>query len=109
MSLYSNYLLERTADQIIENEDGFITYRFLNKNQVYIIDIYVLPDRRKSGLAGKLADQVIELAKARGCKEALGTVVASTKGSDDSIKILQSYGMKLFSHSNECIVFRKDI
>lgn len=109
MSLYADYLRERTDDQIIETELGFVTYRFLNEKQAYIIDIYVVPEHRKLGAASGMADMVVEIAKRRGCTELIGTVVASAKGSDISLKVLQGYGMTLKSHSDSCIIMGKEI
>lgn len=109
MSLYADYIQERTNDYIIEDETGFATYRFLNEKSVYIIDIYVRPDVRTSKLASKMANEIAEIAKHKGCTEMFGTVVPSAKGSDTSIKVLQGYGMRLHNSSNDLIVFKKDI
>ncbi len=67
MSLYAEYLKERTYDEIIETDEGFATYRVIEEGKaVYIVDIYVTPEARKAGLASKLADQIAEIANSRG-------------------------------------------
>jgi predicted GNAT family acetyltransferase len=109
MSLYSEYLLERTTDKIIELEYGFVTYRYLNEKQVYIVDIYIKPDSRKSGRASMLADQVVKEAKEKGCTELIGTVNPSCAGSKESLKVLFAYGMDLLSSQNNIILCKKDI
>ena len=113
MSLYSQYLTERTNDEIIETGGGFATFRFITNEHgdkdVYIIDIFVVPEHRRKGLAAALADQVVACAKERGCKRVIGTVVPSTKGSTASINVLIGYGMTLHSAANDLIVFFKDI
>lgn len=109
-SLYAQYLKERTHDSINEWPNGFVTYRMLNEGKsVYIIDIYVVPSERKSGVAAGMADAVIAGAKALGATEALGTVVPSAKGSTESIKVLIAYGMKIQSASQDLLVFHKEI
>lgn len=109
-SHYANYLSERTTDFIMEDSNGFVTYRFLNDGKsVYIIDIYVIPDMRKQGLASDFADIVVSMAKARGCEEVLGTVVPSSKGSNESLRVLLAYGMELKSSAHDIIIFRKGI
>lgn len=108
--MYAAYILERTNDQIIENSKGFCTYRYINEGRsVYIIDIYVIPEFRKSRYASDLADLVAARAKDEGCTEMLGTVNPSAKNSTTSIKVLLGYGMELHSSSNDIIIFRKDI
>lgn len=107
--MYAEYLRERTADEIMETEQGFVTYRFLNEKQVYIVDLYVRPDFRKSGTASAMADAIVELAKQRGCTELLGTVVPAAKNSADSMKILLAYGMKPHGIEGNMVVFMKEI
>jgi ribosomal protein S18 acetylase RimI-like enzyme len=109
MSLYAQYLSERTNDGILETEEGFATFRYLNEKEVYIIDIFVRPELRQSGLAGQLANIIVEDAKKRGCVTLFGTINLLTKGADISLKVLQGYGMRLHSAENNIIVMKKDI
>ncbi len=110
MSLYKKYLIERTDDQIIENEYGFVTYRYINEGKtVYIIDLYIEPAYRNQKRASELADLVVAQAKEKGCIQLIGTVVPSTKGSTTSLKVLLGYGMSLNSASNNIVVFGKEI
>lgn len=109
MSLYLEYLTERTSDSIIETALGFVTYRYLNETQVYIVDIYVRPEFRKAGVCSALADQVVKEAKVKGRAELIGTVQPSAKNSTASLKVLLGYGMILQSASQDCIIFKKDI
>lgn len=111
MSLYADYLREKTDDIIMEDEGrSFVTYRYLpDKTTVYIVDIYVSPDFRKTNVASTIADEVVRLAKINGCTKLLGSVVPSNKNSTQSLKVLLGYGMVLESSSNDFIVFRKEI
>lgn len=109
MSLYAEYLKERTNDQIVEDERGFATWRYLNDVQVYIVDIYVRPDFRKKGVAASFADHIVFEAKNRGCKTLIGTVVPSLRGSSSSLKVLLAYGMTPLSASNDLIFMSKEI
>lgn len=109
MSLFADYLKEKTNDQIIESEIGFATYRYLDKESVYIVDLYVKPAYRQQKAASSIADIIVELAKKKGCKKLLGSVVPSTKGSTESVKVLLAYGMSLDSSVNDFITFKKDI
>lgn len=110
MSLYANYLREKTTDQIMETDHGFATYRFLkDQNAVYIVDIYVLPEFRKSNVASSMADAIVKAAKEDGYKKLVGSVIPSNKNSTDSLLVLLAYGMSLESSSNDFIVFGKEI
>ncbi len=109
MSLYADYLHEKTNDQIIENEFGFATYRYIGNDVVYIVDIYILPEFRKSKHASTIADNIVELASKKGCTKLMGSIVPSNKNSTDSLKVLLAYGMKLESSTTDFIAFTKDI
>lgn len=102
--------MEKTSDHILETEQGFATYRYLEpENAVYIIDLYVLPEFRKEGCAAKMADAIVKASKELGFKKLLGSVVPTSKDSTTSLKVLIAYGMKLKSSSENFIVFEKDI
>jgi len=107
--MYGDYIKEKLGDEIIENNFGFITYRYLNVEQCYIVDIYVKPQYREGRVATDLANLVLEEAKNFGCKELLGTVVPSSKDSTISLKVLLGYGMKLKQSLDNLIIFGKEI
>lgn len=108
-SLYARYLKERTDDLILETQEGFCTYRYLNENQVYIIDLYVIPEFRQKWHATSMANVVCHEARTKGCKELIGTVVPSCKNTNASILTLLAYGMEVKSSSDNLIVFKKDL
>lgn len=109
MSLYANYIRERLGDEILETEQGFVIYRYTDPSTVYLVDLYVLPDFRKSGVAKDLADRVADVARARGCSSMLGSVVPSARASADSIRVLLAYGMVPDSSTNDFILFKKGL
>jgi ribosomal protein S18 acetylase RimI-like enzyme len=92
LSLYAQYLQERTNRGILEIEDGFATFDYID-NYVYIIDLYVKPEKRNSHVASELADKICEQALKDGKEFLLGSVDANAKGADISHKVLKAYGM----------------
>lgn len=110
MSLYADYIREITNDFIIETEEGFATYRYLNEGKtVYIVDIYVVPNLRGKRITSKLANLIAAEAKAKGCKELIGTINPISPCSTSSMKAQFHFGMQLHSISNNAIILRKDI
>lgn len=108
--MYAGYLMEKTDYQIVETNEGFATYRYLeDQKAVYIVDIYIVPDLRKKGVASTIADNIVEAARIKGCTKLLGSVVPSNKNSTSSLKVLLAYGMSLESSSGDFILFKKDI
>lgn len=109
-SLYASYVKDRLGDEIIESDRGFVTYRYLNNGKtVYIVDIFVLEGHRCLYAATCMANEVCDIAKARGATELIGTVNPNAKNVTINLKVLLGYGMEFQSASQEMIVFRKEI
>lgn len=108
MSLYGEYLKEKTKDMILEDEYGFATYEIIGTD-VYIKDIYVRRDFRSKNIASSYADKICDIARKAACKRLIGSVVPSTFGSTTSLRVLLSYGMKLESSTNNFILFSKEL
>lgn len=108
MSLFGEYIQERENKGIIESETGFATYKFLNDG-VYIEDIYVKPEARKSGEATRLADMICDIAKEKGMTKVFGSVSPSAIGSTASLKVLLAYGFRLDSCTNNFIWLVKEL
>jgi GNAT superfamily N-acetyltransferase len=109
-SMYGDYIKERLGDDIIETEEGFVTWRIINNGKsVYGPDVYVKPEFRRKGAAKRLVDAIVQKGIERGCVEVLGTVALPMSTPTKSIAFLISYGFELQSASQELLIFRKDI
>lgn len=110
MKMYRDYLKERLGDELVEREEGFASYRYIdNGSSVYIVDLYVRPDFRKTKIASQMADEIVRIAKEKGCKTLVGTVSSSAKNATDSIKVLLGYGMSFFACNQDGLIFKKEI
>lgn len=108
MSLYSEYALEREDIETLEIPQGFVTYK-ITGDEAYIKDIYVKSECRKDGYASRLADQISEIAKGRGCHWLIGSVSPAANGSHASMLVLIAYGMRLTRADKDIIYFSKRI
>lgn len=108
MSLYGDYIKEREGYDIVENEKGFATFS-VQGVECYLRDLYVRPEFRKEGVASALADEVQKRAKDMGATILVGSVCSGMNGANESIKVLQAYGMKLCGTNNDFIYFNKEI
>ena len=110
MNMFAAYHKERTGKDVFEVPDqGFAIYSFPTPEQVWIEDIYTVPEARKSGLARQIADEICEVARKRGCREALGSVWAGANGATTSIQVLLAYGMQLSHTEGKLLVFKKGL
>lgn len=109
MSLFADYIKEREDIETLEFEKGFITFKMLPDNTIYMKDIYVIPEARREGVGTFLTDKVCEIAKERGCKKVFGSVSLGANNASDSLKAQLIYGMKLHSIKDNMIYLVKDI
>lgn len=112
MSKYGQYLKELKGFEMYEDEDGFVTYGFMQDKGLkycYIEDIYVVPEKRKSGIASQYADVVAVIAKEAQCDRLLGSIVPSLPDSHYRMLVLLGYGFKLLSCNQDLIYFYKEL
>lgn len=108
MSLYADYIAERENAGIIENSRGFATF-LINGAECYIRDIYVKPEYRKDNIASQMANEIVAIAKERGCKYLIGTVSPMASGATESLKVLLAYGFKLAKTDSTLVYMVKEI
>jgi GNAT superfamily N-acetyltransferase len=108
ISSYGLYIYEREGKFIVEDSRGYATYVYW-PDALYIEDMFVKPEFRKLGTGTELADAIYELARARGVRKVVTTVVAKAGGSTESIKAILAHGFKLDSTNNEFIFLTKNI
>ncbi len=108
-SLFAQYLLERTDDLIVENDLGFVVYRFLDPTTCFIVDLYVIPEHRLCKVATFFANHVEQVARLKGCKTLKCTVITSAKGWKTSQKAVEAYGFVLDQQISDVLVYQKEI
>lgn len=112
MNKYAKYIKELKNFEMYEDEDGFVLYGYMDSGAdkyCYIEDIYVVPEKRKSKIASRYADKVTNIAKEKGYKKLLGSIVPSLPDSHYRMLVLLGYGFKLHSAQDDFIYFCKEI
>lgn len=99
---------------MLETRHGFLTYGFncvpgVSFPHVYIEDLYVVPSARKTHVATEMADRVADIARERGVTKMIGSVSTGRKNPDASLRVLQAYGMELYSVADATIWMIKDL
>ncbi len=108
MSMWANYQKEVWGFETLENEKGFVSYQVL-EDAIFITDIYVEPDFRRSGIAWEFADEIAEMARAQGKQRLLGRVDVTQADSATSLKAQLAYGFVPFSAEQGKIWLRKEL
>lgn len=108
MSLASEYWLYCGLETVEIPEVGFANYKIVSP-ECYIQDIYVRPGFRNKHVASQLANKITQIAKSKGCKILIGSVVPTYKFADRSRKVLLGYGFKFGKILNGTELYRKDV
>jgi hypothetical protein len=108
MSLYSDYVHERTDKHVYETTKGFIVYSF-TEDALYIEDVYVVKQYRRQRTCFEFGDYAAGIARFKGKSKLLGSVMVNTKGASESMQMLLAYGFKLDSSTNNFILLKKEL
>ena len=109
MSHYAQYVRDRGLEEILEIEEGYVTYRYLDDVTVYIIDIFIAPEFRRMNFAAELANTIASEARERGCTRMMGTVAPKAKNAAASVQVLLAYGMHPHSVGEGLMIFMKEL
>lgn len=108
ISHYGRYVYEREGKSIHETDKGFVTYVFWPKfNSVYMEDIYVAPEFRRSKVTFELVSAVESVARLKGYKTLVGSVKPTANGATTSLKGMLAHGFEVDSCDGNLIWFKK--
>lgn len=85
MSLWADYIGELRDTKFIEYEWGFISYSIL-PDCIYLEDVYVVPKRRREGLALRLVEEAEAHGVEAGRKFSMAVIRLENKGHTESLK-----------------------
>lgn len=108
MNLYAEYIKEREGFELLSNEHGFISYRFIG-DIMFLSDIFVKKEFRRSGEGASLIEDVLFLAKDNGCKQIMAEVQIATFTCSESLKSALNYGFKVISSNGSTIVIGMEV
>lgn len=99
ISLYGQYIKERGGVDILEDDHGFATFKFIDKDTCYIVDIFVVKEMRRNNKASDYAKEIEIIAKERGCKYMLGSLSTFATNFNASEALMKANGYK-FKETN---------
>ena len=110
VSLLASYARERFGcDTEIDPGRGFATWKMIDATGVYLVDIYVGPDFRRSGVAAKLTDRVAAMAHKLGATRMIGSVETKSATATEAMKAILAYGFKITHVDGSMIYLVKDL
>jgi GNAT superfamily N-acetyltransferase len=110
MSMWADYIKETLDKEMLELEEGFVTFFKVPGTTVcYIEDIYTRPEFRRQNITKKLEDLVIKWAKFNGCTQLMGSVSLNRRGTERSVQGLISSGYIISDLADKMIYLKKNI
>lgn len=107
-SLYSQYVKEREGLFIIENDYGFLTYSLKN-DILFIHDLFVTKEKRKSNIAFQMLDESMSKAKELGIIEMYAHVDIRALNWEESVSFIEKFGAKPTKLEGTLLYFKKKI
>lgn len=104
MSLWSQYIKECALLEIIENEFSWATFHIEPNDCLWINDMYVAPEKRRSGEAKKLLDQIFAWGRDRDCMYCYATIHTSSKSATEAIAAAIALGFRIVPSSNKDLI-----
>ena len=104
--IYKEFL-NKQAFNTLENEYGFITYKF-EGDACIINDIYVNKEYRKSGKAWNLFEELLKIVQQTSCNVLIGFCEYEGKNHIDGQGAMLAAGFRPIQYLNDKIVFFRD-
>lgn len=107
--LYLAYMHERLQVNVTQNEHAFYLWKFIAEDEVYITDMFVSPESRRAGVAGKLFQQLLAELRAKGVTKLVGSTDISAAHPELGVHAMLSVGFKITSADSGQIWYSKEI
>ena len=108
--MWADYIKEQYGKHTLVREHGFATYFIVpGTSVVYIEDIYVAPEARKTGLSTEMEQEIIAWAKSEGCTEVMGSTNLTSPTPEHTLAVAFKKGYKISSVTSDMIYVKKQI
>ena len=114
MSLYKQYMRERGVG-IIEDEYSFCTYEEIESpiepgmRMMYIMDIYVVPEKRETNRGKEMSTEVAKIAHSKGLDYILGSTDLDKPNVELSLKAIMGDNFRYYGRFHNMIYWIKNI
>ena len=107
-TLYAKYLKERQDIDVLENKNGFITYK-ISGDECFIVDMCIDQEIRALGNARLFINELEKIAKEKSCKYISGNIHLWDKGANNTLIAALNIGFKVVKAEQGILVIVKEI
>jgi GNAT superfamily N-acetyltransferase len=110
VAMFSEYVRERSgADVLFDPGKGWATWKLTDPDEVWIADIFVVPEHRLNGVGRSLVDKIVAAAKEIGAKRIAGAIDTRAANRTDAMRAFLAYGMEFDRIDGVMLRFTKEI
>jgi GNAT superfamily N-acetyltransferase len=108
MNLWESYYSERYGANTVSTEHGFIVY-LINAPVCIVWEIFIVKEKRQSGLGKMLVNQVETLAKLDGCTRLLAQIEVFSATANEALLGAMHVGFRLQELEGNRIILAKQL
>lgn len=108
-NLYIDYLKERQNAEVLEHEHGLFVYTFLGDGKLYLQDMYVEPEHRRTGVSHILFARLLKIAKEKEITTIIGSTDIQANNAEAGLLAALSVGFKITGIDKNMIWYSKEI
>lgn len=106
MQLWKEYIAEREDAHILYNNHAFATYKIINQDEVFVMDVFVSKEHRKNGAIHALWDDFIKQLKP---KIVYGMTDRKALNWEYSDAFMLAFGFTAYTEENSIIYYYREI
>jgi len=107
-SFYAQYVEEREGAITIENDKGFISYKF-DGDYLFIVDLFIAKPYRRTKAGSQFGKQIEAIARLNGKIGIMCTAANNALNYKEAVQFIKSNGYKIISGTDEQTYFIKDL
>lgn len=108
MTNWLEYRVETHGHEVVEDDNGFVLFD-VNTDELYIADMYVVPEARGTGVARAYLDTLEEEAKDNACRFLTCTVDMQNRVKEKSIAVILGLGFRLVDSNPQRLLFYREV
>lgn len=108
VNLYANYIKEREGAKLLENQDGFASYK-INGKELFIINMFIDQPKRSTGLFRKMINELSKYAFTNGCECLSANIHLWDEGANKTLLAALHLDFKVARAENGILLIIKDL
>jgi hypothetical protein len=107
-TLYAKYIKARAGEEILENEQGFIVYKFFDK-EIFLKDMFIDESARGTSLCRQMIEILSQMGRDHGCEILTATIHLNDERASNTMHSALHVGFKILRAEGGTILIGIDL